>query len=170
MFLSQRAHVSSLFGMVSVLVWFSPGWNVYSTDETVSSRIEDGAFVLVVDSSGTESRGAGQGPPTGTGPGSGRGTTGGTGKGSPGGTGPGSGMGSTGATEGTGNPGGAANMGGAGSSRGTGGSATGGATGSGGLGGGTGSSGAERRFRRRWPLTGMISATIQIHFHHAVEK
>ena len=136
---------STGIGIISVLVWSSPAWSVYPTlkgEDGISAHIVGQGLILVADSSGKGSRGAGQGPPGGTGPGSGMGTTGGTGKGSPGGTGPGSGMGTTGATEGTGNPGGGANMGGAGSGRGSGGSALGGGTSSGGMGGGTESSGA----------------------------
>ena len=134
-----------LLGILSVVAWSSPAWSGYpmlKSDDSVSTHAAGHGLVLVADSGGKGSRGAGQGPPGGTGPGSGMGATGGTGKGSPGGTGPGSGMGTTGATEGTGNPGGGANMGGAGSGRGSGGSAMGGGTSSGGMGGGTGSSGA----------------------------
>ena len=72
-------------------------------------------------------RGMGQGPPGGTGPGSGRGSTGGTGKSSPGGTGPGSGQGSTGRSSGGGH--------------GLGGGSTGSGGGGGALGGGTGGGG-----------------------------
>ena len=93
--------------MATVLAWSTPAWSVglAASDYIRTYGQASGGLVLLVADSGD--RGAGQGPPTGTGPGSGRGSTGGTGKGGPGGTGPGSGMGSTGGTtQGTGNPGG----------------------------------------------------------------
>ena len=85
-----------VMGMATVLAWSTPAWSVglAASDYIRTYGQACGGLVLLVADSGD--RGAGQGPPTGTSPGSGRGSTGGTGKGGPGGTGPGSGMGSTG--------------------------------------------------------------------------
>ena len=87
-----------VLGMATVFAWSMPAWSVglAASDYIRTYGQASGGLVLLVADSGD--RGAGQGPPTGTGPGSGRGSTGGTGKGSPGGTGPGSGMGSTAGT------------------------------------------------------------------------
>ena len=129
-----------VLGMATVFAWSMPAWSVglAASDYIRTYGQASGGLVLLVADSGD--RGAGQGPPTGTSPGSGRGSTGGTGKGGPGGTGPGSGMGSTGGTtQGTGNPGGSGDPGSVGSSRGSGGSGAGSGMGSGNTGSGMGS-------------------------------
>ena len=131
-----------LLGMASVLAWSSPAWSLLPmvpSEAHTSIQSSDRGRVLVAEPGG---RGAGQGPPSGTVPGSGRGATGGTGKGSPGAIGPGSGTGSTGATEGTGNPGGSGDPGSAGSTKGGGGTDSGGGMSSGGAGGASSSGGA----------------------------
>src|SRR6185503_10342684 len=106
-----------VLGMATVLAWSTPAWSVdlAASDYIRTYGQASGGLVLLVADS--VDRGTGQGPPTGTGPSSGRGSTGGTGKGSPGGTGPCSGTGTIGGTtQGTGNQGGSGDPGIVGSS------------------------------------------------------